>query len=291
MVAIPIKCTTWCTMTRAKIAIALAYLCVPILCIPIFVAFSVVKTKKKDVYLVNLSDLAKNNPFLMTANFWIYRWAKNLQKRLVFCLTLNWPYFFNLQLFSVVIKLVPCATLTVVMLRLVISLRNVRKRRFRLFKTENNPSSTPQLNAYGGRARVNLSEIKARKWSNHMTEMLLSVLLLFLLTEFPQGVLGLLSGVFGERFFTSCYIPFADLMDLLTLINSAINVCLYCGTNRKFRQTFAKIMMLDNFKGNWVRRRSLRSSQSIGNTFNRTSAAVESRQGGSNGGVDQITAF
>ena len=69
--------------------------------------------------------------------------------------------------------------------------------------------------------------------------MLVAVLLLFLITEFPQGILGLLSGVLGKCFFRTCYYLFGEVMDILALLNGAINFILYCSMSRQFRMTFA----------------------------------------------------
>ncbi len=125
MVAMHVKCKTLCSMERAKWAIASAYVTSPLLCIPIYLSFSIspfnsppptpsptVLTTTSPInngtflnystepnynttgltelssaspnstgsngntkYIVNLSELAKNNPLLMTANFWLYRYV------------------------------------------------------------------------------------------------------------------------------------------------------------------------------------------------------------------------
>ena len=71
--------------------------------------------------------------------------------------------------------------------------------------------------------------------------MLVAVLLLFLITEIPQGILGLLSGVLGDCFFRNCYHNFGEVMDILALINGAINFILYCSMSRQFRTTFGQL--------------------------------------------------
>lgn len=43
------------------------------------------------------------------------------------------------------------------------------------------------------------------KQTDRTTRMLLAVLILFLLTEFPQGILGLLSAIYGWQFYANCY--------------------------------------------------------------------------------------
>lgn len=81
----------------------------------------------------------------------------------------------------------------------------------------------------------------ARSYSDRTNKMLLAVLLLFLVTEFPSGILVFLSGIFGEKFFQDVYSPLGELYDILALVNSSINFILYCTTSSVFRQTFCKL--------------------------------------------------
>lgn len=76
------------------------------------------------------------------------------------------------------------------------------------------------------------------------TRMLLAVLLLFLITEFPQGILALLSDLMGDKFFKECYYPLSDLMDFVALLNSAINFILYCTMSTRFRDVFYQVFNL-----------------------------------------------
>jgi hypothetical protein len=86
--------------------------------------------------------------------------------------------------------------------------------------------------------------------------MLVAVLLLFLITEFPQGILGLLSVILGKCFFRTCYYLFGEVMDILALLNGAINFILYCSMSRQFRTTFALL-----FKPRVLRKWSTPASQ------------------------------
>lgn len=43
--------------------------------------------------------------------------------------------------------------------------------------------------------------------ADRTTNMLLAVLILFLITEFPQAILGLISAILGEAFLEECYAP------------------------------------------------------------------------------------
>ncbi len=98
-----------------------------------------------------------------------------------------------------VIKLIPCIVLTVVSIQLINSLIEAKKRKAQL-KGRNTKGAGAEEGGGGDRT----------------TRMLLAVLLLFLMTEFPQGILGLLSLVLGDGFFKSCYLPLGDLMDIVS---------------------------------------------------------------------------
>ncbi|CAL8112156.1 unnamed protein product [Orchesella dallaii] len=224
IVAVPLKSKTVCTMERAKYAIALGYFVVPFLCIPNYLTYAVREIVKNDgasnstvvvkKYIVNLSDRANNHPFLMTTNFWLY---------------------------SVVMKLIPCAILTVVSLRLIHSLMQAKKRQNKFFA---NRARATEENLSSRGSGCSRSSHDFGGGSDRTTKMLLAVLLLFLVTEFPQGLLGLLSGPLGDTFFRSCYMPLADLMDFFALFNSAINFILYCAMSTKFRETFSKLFWM-----------------------------------------------
>lgn len=108
------------------------------------------------------------------------------------------------------------------------------------------PTSTslpPGSNAstIGSRVSHQSRNSSSTSQSDRTTRMLLAILLLFLLTEFPSGVVTLLSGVMGENFQNNVYQPLGEVFDILALVNSAINFILYCVMSRLFRKTFCKI--------------------------------------------------
>lgn len=79
--------------------------------------------------------------------------------------------------------------------------------------------------------------LRHKHQTDRTTRMLVAVLVLFLVTEIPQGVMALLSGVLGNQFFTRCYSTgMGEILDLLALLNSAINFLLYCSMSRQFRR-------------------------------------------------------
>nr|KAG5704370.1 hypothetical protein BaRGS_031076 [Batillaria attramentaria] len=69
------------------------------------------------------------------------------------------------------------------------------------------------------------------------TKMLITVIVLFIITELPQGILIVLSAT-KEGFFNTVYLPLGDIMDIVALVNNAINFVLYCSMSTKFRETF-----------------------------------------------------
>ena len=54
--------------------------------------------------------------------------------------------------------------------------------------------------------------------------------------------MGFLAAVNGNEFFANCYHPMGDFMDVMALINSAVNFILYCLMSKQFRKTFADLM-------------------------------------------------
>ena len=161
------------------------------------------------IYTLGPSELATtNDDLLQKINFWIY---------------------------SIVGKIVPCVALTILSLRLVQALVSARKRKDML-KSRNAssaPAPTPAIN--------NSRNADSERHTNRTTRMLLAVLFLFVVTEFPQGILALLSGVLGDNFYKECYANLQELMDILALINGAINFILYFGMSRQFRKAFQKL--------------------------------------------------
>ncbi|OWR46065.1 G-protein coupled receptor dmsr-1-like [Danaus plexippus] len=207
---------SWCTERRCSIAIMTSFLLPPILCVPSYFVFTIHEDYTFDrppskVYYVDSNYDGK----LYQINFWVH---------------------------AVVIKLLPCVILTVISAWLIRVLyrANSRKRALKGY------SACPASTAVNGNGNVftrkPTKRSKAERRTDRTTKMLVAVLLLFLLTEFPQGILGLMSGTLGRCFFKRCYDLFGELMDALALLNGAINFVLYCSMSKQFRTTFRQIM-------------------------------------------------
>ncbi|XP_026742730.1 sex peptide receptor-like [Trichoplusia ni] len=141
-------------------------------------------------------------------------------------------YQINFWVHAVVIKLLPCCILTVISLWLIREVYSANQHQKKIRVYNKCPTNNKAMKR----------QYKADRRTNRTTKMLVAVLLLFLVTELPQGILGLLSGLLGRCFFKRCYDLFGELMDALALLNGAINFVLYCSMSRQFRMTFGQMM-------------------------------------------------
>ncbi|XP_050534199.1 G-protein coupled receptor dmsr-1-like [Daktulosphaira vitifoliae] len=208
----------WCRMETTLSTIALGYLICPLICIPSYLTFNLISR-------VELLDAVGNRPSANRSdvvgplrNVTLY-FVNVSDLAATTCLSdiVFWVY-------SVVIKIIPCIALTVLSLRLICALLEAKQRRAKLT------------------ASSRKSADKERQ-TDRTTRMLLAVLFLFLITEFPQGILGLLTLLLGKKFFQDCYQNMGDVMDMLALVNSAINFILYCVMSRQFRNTFSLLFL------------------------------------------------
>ncbi|GFT92258.1 sex peptide receptor [Nephila pilipes] len=147
----------------------------------------------------------------------------------------------NFWMFSVISKLVPCVALTGLSFSLLRVLYEANLRRQRL--------------------KVGSDSDKTH---DRTTKMLLAVLFLFLLTQFPSGMLALLSGALGNDFFNNVYLNFGETMDILSLINSAVNFIIYCSMSRQFRETFTFLFFTRFSKDKWAAIPPSEPTQTIG---------------------------
>lgn len=209
-VAYPHRNRDWCKMENTIWALILAYVLCPIVCIPLYMSISVTE---KSEYLDEFGKRIKEqyNTTTNATNITLYyvafnKWALDNNE---------WHKKVNFWIYSVLIKILPCVALTVLSTRLIMALLETKKRRQNLMgasipmqnineeKTEN--SAVIKVNTKNKNKSSKL--LDKEKQTDRTTRMLLAVLLLFLITEFPQGILGLFSAVLGEPFFIQCYIP------------------------------------------------------------------------------------
>ncbi|XP_041984573.1 G-protein coupled receptor dmsr-1-like [Aricia agestis] len=196
-----------CTERRCSTAILSSFFIPPVLCIPTYLVFDVhtaiVWEQNRPIVLYHVDS--DDEGHLYQINFWVH---------------------------AVVIKLLPCCILTLISLWLIkeVYSANEHQKKIRVY------------NACPINDKAQKRKCKGDKRTNRTTKMLVAVLLLFLVTELPQGILGLMSGLLGRCFFKRCYNLFGEIMDALALMNGAINFVLYCCMSRQFRLTFRHLL-------------------------------------------------
>uniref|UniRef100_A0AC35GU56 G-protein coupled receptors family 1 profile domain-containing protein n=1 Tax=Panagrolaimus sp. PS1159 TaxID=55785 RepID=A0AC35GU56_9BILA len=130
----------------------------------------------------------------------------------------------NLWLTGIVLKAIPCFLLLTFTFALLKKLHeNEMKRRVLL------------------KAPIN-GEKPRRITTDRTTTMLLLMVFVFLITELPQGIFAILNAIYTSQFHGYVYMSFADLLDLLSLINCYVGFLVYSITSSKYRQTL--VMML-----------------------------------------------
>ncbi|BES97506.1 unnamed protein product [Nesidiocoris tenuis] len=221
-VAYPQRNHEWCGPQRTVVTIAAGYIVAPLINIPLFLAFSVQAVEKSVTeagYFTNNGSIAVNTTIYLVN-------VSDLGKK-----NDNLLIDINFWVYSVVIKIIPCVALTLLSSGLIWALMQAKQRRKQLMQGS---KKSPR-------------NIENDRTTDRTTKMLLAVLLLFLITELPQGILGLLSFFFGRPFLEQCYNKVGDIMDILALLNSAINFILYCTMSRQFRKTFSLL-----FRPRWL---------------------------------------
>lgn len=186
-----------------------------VICFPSFFMFSIQSiiiyenNEYHRLYYLDLSELAKSRNELL--------------------------YILNLWLYAVIIKLLPCIILIIISIALIKALHKTTKRQQKL------QTSTTTL------TNRSIKLQKIRRKVDRSSHMLIAILFLFLLTEFPQCILGILSGILGRCFFKNCYHLFGEIMDILALFNGAINFILYCSMSKQFRLAFRELFHCVNY--------------------------------------------
>jgi len=192
------KSSKYCSIHHAKCVIAVIYISAVVVCIPNYIS-----------NYWNYANVTQGN---VTET--IYEFSQRRDGVYLYIFDLN--YWVQ----SILIKLLPCFLLTVLTIMLITALHRAHRHHV-------------QLKAQ------NLRRDDMEKHNEHLrtTAMLLAVVILFLVTELPQGILTLLM-IFFEELHMELYNPLGDLLDICALLNNAINFVLYCTMSKQFRDTF-----------------------------------------------------
>ncbi|XP_060073750.1 G-protein coupled receptor dmsr-1-like [Ylistrum balloti] len=84
------------------------------------------------------------------------------------------------------------------------------------------------------------------KQHKRTTIMLLAIIVMYIVTQMPSSILVVLCLCF-ENFMDNTYQMFAETLDLMSLINSSANFCMYCAMSRQFRDCLME-MACDNIQ-------------------------------------------
>lgn len=180
----------WCNLRRTKLTIFMTYILCPLICIPMFLSLKVLETSHVCDENGKFKSIVTNS----TLNRTIYLVDNDYD---------NYRYV-SFLIYGVVLKLVPCVLLAVLSWRLIKALVKTKKKRRMLLDT------LLPLDPSSEKTAKKQRQIEKEQQTDRTTRMLLAVLLLFLITEFPQAILGLLSVLIGEEFDKQCYRPLGN---------------------------------------------------------------------------------
>lgn len=182
----------WCETKKTLYIIILTYLVCPVICSPLFMSLKILAYNQT-------CDI--NNKIIDKRE--LLNFTGVTYKRIIYITTyVSEDYkYISFWIYGVVIKLVPCILLTHLSRRLISVLLETKKRRQMLMD-----HSMPLKNVREIKPMLN-KKFDKDKQADRTSGMLVAVLLLFLITEFPQAILGLLSATKGHQFERECYIP------------------------------------------------------------------------------------
>jgi len=211
-----------CSHHRCTVAITSCFILPLFLCIPQYATFKIASKQIVEngvfytLYWVELTELVNQHKALLKVCFWIY---------------------------SIFLKLLPCVILIIISVWLIRTLFKAKKGRQVLKGYDSN------LLTSNGSDNKRLSKYERR--ADRTTKMLIAILFLFLLTEMPQGLFGLVIALKGKELFLTCYQHYGEIMDMCALLNGSITFILYCCMNRMFRITFGQLFRTKILK-RWV---------------------------------------
>ncbi|XP_061194255.1 G-protein coupled receptor dmsr-1-like [Saccostrea echinata] len=128
----------------------------------------------------------------------------------------------NQYIHSILFKLVPCFMLTILTLLLIYAMHKAYIKR-------------KELKRFGKK-----EDADRHHEHNRTTGMLLAVVVMFLITELPQGILTLIVSS-NPEWETKVYNKLGDVLDIVALCNNSVNFVLYCSMSKQFRDTFVRI--------------------------------------------------
>lgn len=175
----------WCGNRRTAVTILLTYLLCPVVCTPLYLSLKI-STQEVGVNAAGKIITESPNGNTTTATIYLTSYESEVLKLIGF------------YVYGVVIKLIPCILLTLLSSLLIVKLLEAKKR----IRNLRNPVVKEE-----SKVRTRQKHLEKEKQADRTTKMLLAVLLLFLMVEFPQAILGLLNHIIGNVFEKECYRP------------------------------------------------------------------------------------
>lgn len=186
-ITFPQNAKVWCNNYRTIVAIVLSYVVCPLVSLPLF--FSLYIEPKPQSYFQNGTAVPSNYSSI----------NETVNNQTIYLL--NHRISINFWVYSLIIKLIPCLLLIVLSQCLISALIKTKQRRRKLLNKVPLVTQNDGNNKSKKTNKIDASEQQV----DRTTKMLLAVLLLFLITELPQAVLGILSALLGEIFERECY--------------------------------------------------------------------------------------
>ena len=172
---------------------------------------------------------------------------------------------------AILIKLLPCFMLTTLTILLIHAMHKAYRKRM-LLKSQGRKAESDQHGEH-----------------NRTTGMLLAVVVLFTITELPQGIITLMT-IFIDCLRPVVYDPLGDLLDAMALINNSVNFVLYCSMSKQFRDTFMAIFCscCRNHRPGWLKLKLITSSRDGGGNSTTATTTANTTSGNATTTVTQL---
>ncbi|XP_055867246.1 sex peptide receptor-like isoform X2 [Biomphalaria glabrata] len=204
------KARSWCTIRNVIYGTVAIYV--------IATLSQILRFFENDVTEVYIASLLDNQTVVSTCSMTYRPWIKDHVN------TFFGIYYWFRVIF---INTIPCVSLVVMNALLIYAMRVAQQRRMQLLR-QNKKSESRKL-----------------KESNCTTLMLVAVVGLFLLVEFPLGILMLcliIKETFAVSLVSESTLPVASLFsNFCILLSYPLNFFIYCGMSKQFRETFKRL--------------------------------------------------
>ncbi|KAK0413620.1 hypothetical protein QR680_006906 [Steinernema hermaphroditum] len=179
---------------------------------------------------------------------------------------------------GIVFKIVPSVCLAFFAYRLSKVLKEVKNNRMKLLKGSRvgNHSSTPASNgtllvnngtevshSYRGSSKSLHSNYRTNSVRIHnrtsdrtdrTTRMLIMIVVVNVVTETPQGIMAILSGILADQYRQFVYNRLGDILDLLSLCGACTTFIIYCTMSGQFRTEFRRVF-IPSWCSSWLAKR------------------------------------